>query len=330
MKIAFFDAHKFEVEAFNNALREFPRIEIDYLEPRLTEKTAPLAKNHDAVCAFVNDQLNATTLQILKEQNIKAILLRSAGFNHVDIKAARELRLPVLRVPEYSPYAIAEHAAALLMTLNRKLHRALPRVRECNFSLEGLVGFDLHGKTIGVIGVGRIGSVFARIMRGYGCRVLGYDLNPNAQLAKEISMEFVSLQKIFEEADVISLHLPLNSATHHLIDSNAFAKLKRHAILINTGRGGLIDTQALISALKEQRIGGAGLDVYEVEEGVFFKDFSESGITDDILARLLTFPNVIMTSHQAFLTHEALANIAQQTLLNLNQFSAGEITNSIY
>lgn len=329
MRVAFFDTHKFEREAFNKALVEFRSIEINYLEPRLTEQTVELAKGCDAVCAFVNDCLTSKTLLKLKELGIKTIALRSAGFNHVDINAARELGFSVMRVPEYSPYAVAEHAVALLMSLNRKLHRALPRVRELNFSLEGLVGFDLHGKAVGVIGVGRIGAAFARIMNGFGCKILAFDQKPNEQLSKEINLKYVHLYELLKDSDIISLHLPLTPETRHILDCAAFSKLKKNVIIVNTGRGALIDTKALIAALKQQTIGGACLDVYEVEEGVFFNDLSESGINDDLLARLLTFPNVIMTSHQAFLTCEALHNIAEQTLKNLDASSRGQIINSV-
>lgn len=329
MKVAFFDAHKFEREAFEKASHEFPEIQITFLEPRLTDQTAELANGFDAICAFVNDCLTASVLLKLKNLKIKTIALRSAGFNHVDLNAARELGFHVMRVPAYSPYAVAEHAVAMLLAFNRKLYRALPRVHELNFSLEGLVGFDLHGKTVGVIGVGRIGSVFARIMNGFGCEILAFDEKPDLELQAEIPIKYVQLNSIYKESDIISLHLPLTPRTRHILDSAAFALMKENAILINTGRGALIDTKALIKALKLKTIGGACLDVYEVEEGVFFNDMSEKGITDDVLARLLTFPNVIMTSHQAFLTNEALHNIADQTLQNLQSASKGNVINSV-
>ncbi len=329
MKVAVFDTHKFEQKAFSEQLKSFPSLEFKFLEPRLTSQSVSLAVGCEAVCAFVNDKLDATTLAELKRLGIKAIALRSAGFNHVDLNAARELGLAVMRVPAYSPYSVAEHAVALLMTLNRKLHKALPRVRDLNFSLEGLVGFDLHGKTVGVIGTGRIGEAFARIMCGFGCRVLAYDKFPNEPLAEELKIQYVGLDELLSESDVISLHLPLTAETHHLIDAKAMSRLKSCAIIVNTGRGALIETHALINALKKQTIAGACLDVYEVEEGVFFNDLSESGIDDDLLARLLTFPNVIMTSHQAFLTNEALHNIAEQTLQNLVSFESGKTINSV-
>ncbi|MEW6057629.1 MAG: 2-hydroxyacid dehydrogenase [Bdellovibrionota bacterium] len=319
MKTAIFSAHKFEKPFFEQANKEFGH-DLTFFEPRLNEQTAALAKGYDAICAFVNDQLNEKTLTRLKAQGARIIALRSAGFNHVDLDAAAMLGLPIVRVPEYSPYAVAEHAVGLLLALNRKIHRAYERVRESNFSLDGLVGFDIHGKTVGVIGTGKIGSVFARIMKGFGCRVLAYDVEPDAFLSKTYGVEYVSLNELYQASDIISLHIPLTPKTNHLIDEPVFAKMKRGAILINTGRGALIDTRALILALKNGSLGAAGLDVYEEEEAVFFQDLSDKVLQDDVLARLLTFPNVLVTSHQAFLTCEALANIATTTLMNIKEF----------
>lgn len=323
MRLALFDTHSYERNAFESAR---PRIRhaISYLEPRLTRETARLAAGHDAVCPFVNDRLDAAALGILQAAGVRLVALRSAGFNHVDLDAASRLGLPVVRVPEYSPFAVAEHAVALALTLNRKIHRAYARVREWNFSLEGLVGFDLHGKTVGVIGTGRIGRVAARIFRGFGCRVLAFDLLPDADLMLESDVRYVDLPQLYRESDVITLHVPLTPQTHHMIDATVLSAMKRGAMLINTGRGALLDSRALIDALKSGHLGAAGLDVYEEEEGVFFRDLSNQVLQDDVLARLLTFPNVVVTSHQAFLTKEALASIAHVTLENVTAFELGE------
>jgi D-lactate dehydrogenase len=322
MKIAFFDTHDYEREAFDTANAAL-RHKIGYFEPRLTAASAPLAKGHAAVCSFVNDRVDAATLAVLAESGVRLVLLRCAGYNHVDLEAARRLQLPVSRVPEYSPHAVAEHTVALLLALNRRIHRAHARIHDLNFSLEGLVGFDLHGKSVGVIGTGKIGALFARIMRGFGCRILAYDKFPNRELLAEPGVESVTLERLYAESDVISLHVPLLPETHHLLDQQAFRAMKRGAIVLNTGRGKLIETRALVAALKSRRLGGAALDVYEEEEGVFFHDHSDRGIDDDQLARLLTFPNVLITSHQAFLTREALHNIAVTTLESASAFDAG-------
>lgn len=317
MKIAFFDTHPFEKDAFDRLNNKH---EIHYFEPRLIETTAQLAMGYPCVCAFANDQLNAKNLSILSAGGTKLLALRSAGFNHVDLAAAKKLGIKVVRVPEYSPYAIAEHVVAMIQTLNRKTHRSYNRVREGNFSLNGLVGFDLHGKTIGIIGTGKIGKVLARIMTGFGCKVLLNDISCDQNLIGELHCEYLGLDKIFEKADIISLHVPLTPETRHFINEEAFSKMKKGVMLINTGRGALIDTKALIQALKSGQVGYAGLDVYEEEEGVFFQDLSGQILSDDILARLLTFPNVLITSHQGFLTHEALSNIAETTLKNISEF----------
>lgn len=322
MKLALFDTHAFERAAFEAANSRFSH-DISYLEPRLTRETAPLAAGFPAVCPFVNDKLDADALAALSKGGVRLIALRSAGFNHVDLEAAAKLRLVVARVPEYSPYAVAEHAVALILALDRKIHRAHSRVREGNFSLDGLVGFDLHGKTAGLIGTGRIGAVAARILRGFGCRVLAFDLRPDPGL-QTAGVEFVELGALLEQADIVSLHLPLTPGTRHLIDAAALGRMKRGAMLINTGRGALIDSRALIEALKTGQVGSAGLDVYEEEEGVFFRDLSDQVLQDDVLARLLTFPNVLVTAHQAFLTREALENIAETTLGNVSAFERGD------
>jgi D-lactate dehydrogenase len=322
MKVAVFDTHRFDREALERANAAYGH-DLAFLEPRLTRETAALAAGAEAVCSFVNDRLDADALAILRREGVRLIALRSAGYNHVDLEAAARLGVTVVRVPEYSPYAVAEHAVALLLALNRKTHRAYNRVREANFSLDGLVGFDLHGKTAGVVGTGRIGGVMLRILHGFGCRLLAYDLTPDARLVEELGVRYVDLAALFRESDVISLHVPLTPATRHLIDAAALARMKPGVVLVNTGRGALIDTRALVAALKRGHVGAAGLDVYEEEEGVFFKDLSEQVLQDDVLARLLTFPNTIVTSHQGFLTREALANIAETTLASVRAFERG-------
>lgn len=319
MKIAFFDSHTFEKNAFKS---EKSHHEITFFETRLTEQSANLAVGFPCVCAFVNDRLNRQTLQILSSNGTKLIALRSAGFNHVDLKAAHELGIKVVRVPEYSPHAVAEHTVALILSLNRKIHRAYNRVRESNFSLDGLVGFDLYRKTVGIVGVGRIGSVLAKILTGFGCKILAYDVNQDSNLVA-LGVNYVSIDELLTKSNIISLHVPLTPQTHHLIDEKALSLTKPGVMIINTGRGALINTKALIQFLKSGHIGYAGLDVYEEEEGVFFENLSEEILYDDQLARLLTFPNVLLTSHQAFLTEEALSNIAQTTLQNISDFEAG-------
>jgi D-lactate dehydrogenase len=321
MKIAFFDTRGYDQAAFTAANADFG-YDLTFLEPRLTRQTATLAAGFDAVCSFVSDQVDRPALELLRAGGVRLIALRSAGYNHVDLVAADELGLPVVRVPEYSPYAVAEHAVGLVLALNRKIHRAHARVREGNFSLEGLVGFDLHGKTIGLLGTGRIGCAAARIFAGFGCRVLAFDPRPNQELI-QTGVSYVTLQQVYREADVISLHVPLTPETHHLIGADALAQMKPGAMLINTGRGALIDSRALVTALKNGHLGFAGLDVYEEEEGLFFADLSDRVLQDDVLARLLTFPNVLITAHQGFLTREALGNIASTTLCNVQAFERG-------
>jgi D-lactate dehydrogenase len=323
MKIAMFDTHRYDRDSFE-AANVAGAHAISFLEPRLTSETAPLARSHDAVCSFVNDRVDEPTLQTLLEGGTRLIALRSAGYNHVDLAAAARLGLTVVRVPEYSPYAVAEHAVALVLALNRKIHRAYARVREWNFSLEGLVGFDLHGKTVGIVGTGRIGQVAAGIFHGFGCRVLAYDLRPDPALVSRLGARYVDLAGLYRESDIVSLHVPLTPATRHVIDAAALAAMKPGVTLVNTGRGALIDSRALLESLKSGHLGAAGLDVYEEEEGIFFRDLSNQVLQDDVLARLLTFPNVIITSHQAFLTREALANIARITLENVTAFERGE------
>ena len=327
MKMAIFDTHRFERSNFEELNRAFHH-ELTFLEPRLTQETAQLAAGFPAICVFANDRLDAPVVKKLAHLGVKLIALRSAGYNQVDLGACAASGMTVVRVPAYSPYAVAEHATALILALNRKICRASARVHDLNFSLDGLVGFDLHGKTVGVIGLGRIGAVMAKILAGFGCVVLAFDSNQNSnknvdEAATDLGVRFVSLEELYRLSDIVTLHVPLTPATKHLIDARSFEQMKRGAMLINTGRGGLIDSQALIDALKSGQIGAAGLDVYEEEENVFFQDLSETVLQDDVLARLMTFPNVLITAHQAFLTHEALHNIAETTLENVRDFESG-------
>jgi D-lactate dehydrogenase len=323
VRIAVFDTHRYDQTGLT-AANETYRHELIFFEARLNEKTVELAKGFDAVCPFVNCRLTQSVLARLKELGVKLVTLRAAGYNGVDIASARRLGIVVTRVPAYSPHAVAEHAFALLLTLVRKIHRAHARVHDLNFSLEGLVGFDIHGKTFGVIGTGRIGAIAAGIAKGFGCRVLAYDPYPNPALATETGFEYVTLEKLLAESDIVSLHVPLTAQSRHLMDWRALGHMKPGAILINTSRGAVIDAEALVQALKSGHLGGVGLDVYEMEEGVFFNDLSDQVLIDDVLARLLTFPNVLITSHQGFLTREALANIADTTLANATAFERGE------
>jgi len=295
---------------------------LTFFEARLTPDTVALAEGSGAVCAFVNDRLNASVLEALAAGGTRLVALRSAGFNHVDLEAADEEELTVARVPAYSPHAVAEHALALILTLNRKTNRAYNRVREGNFSLEGLMGFDLHDKTVGVVGTGKIGMIFARIMGGIGGRVLAYDPYPSDEA--EAYVEYVSRSTLFREADIVSLHCPLTPETHHLIDREALGQMKEGVMLINTSRGGLVDTPAVIDGLKSGQVGHLGLDVYEEEENLFFQDLSDRIIQDDVFMRLLTFPNVMITGHQGFFTEEALENIAETTIENISAFETGK------
>jgi len=314
---AVFDTKPYDREALQQASANHG-IEWHFLEFRLTEDSAYAAKNARAVCVFVNDQLNRPCLEVLASLGVELVALRSTGFNNVDVDSARELRLTVTRVPVYSPHAVAEHAVALLLTLNRKTHRAFNRVRELNFSLNGLVGFDLYAKTAGIVGTGKIGRVTGQILRGFGMRVLAYDPFSNDEWAKQAGVEYVeTLSELLRTSDVISLHTPLTRETRYTIRAETIKLMKRGSILINSSRGGLVDTKALIEALKSGHLAGVGLDVYEEEEGIFFEDLSGDVLHDDDLARLLTFPNVLITSHQAFLTREALSEIAHTTVTNI-------------
>ncbi|WP_340678619.1 2-hydroxyacid dehydrogenase [Paraglaciecola sp.] len=328
MKIAFFNTKSYDQRYFDSANQEHGH-ELHYIPSHLNSETAHLIKDEEVVCAFINDSLNAEVLTTLKSKDVKLIALRSAGFNHVDLVAAKNLDLPVVRVPTYSPYAVAEHAVGLLLCLNRKIHRAFNRVREGDFSLHNLMGFDMHGKTIGVIGTGKIGQTFIKIMLGFGCKVIAYDICVNEECQKK-GVEYVSLETLFAQANVISLHCPLNEATHHLINQDSLNLMQDGVTIINTSRGKLIDTKAVIQALKRGKVGLLGLDVYEEEEALFFEDFSDSVIQDDQLSRLLTFPNVIVTSHQAFFTEEAMQKIAGVTLNNITEFAThGVIQNQV-
>lgn len=323
MRIAVFDTHPYDAYALTTANAQAGH-QLEFFEERLHDKTVELAQGFDAVCPFVNCRLTETVLKRLEEIGVTLVVLRAAGFNGIDIAAAERHGIVVARVPAYSPEAVAEHCFALLMTLVRKTHRAFNRVREQNFSLDGLEGFTLHGKTFGALGAGRIGQCAMRIARGFGCTVLAYDPYENAQAAADIGFTYASIERVLREADIVSLHLPLTAQSHHIINADALATLKRGALLINTSRGGLIDSGALIDALKSGQVGGVGLDVYEMEEGVFFHDLSDRPLQDDTLARLMIFPNVLITSHQGFLTREALHAIATTTLGNATAFERGE------
>jgi len=316
IKTVVFDAKPYDRAALQQASAG-RAIDWHFLEFRLTRESAPAAKTAQAVCVFVNDDLDRRCLEVLAEQGVGLVVLRCAGFNNVDVSAARELNLTVTRVPAYSPYAVAEHAVALLLALNRKIHRAVSRVREMNFSLNGLVGFDLYGKTAGIVGTGRIGRATGQILRGFGMRVLAYDPFPNQEWAKQFGVEYADISRLAENSDVISLHVPLTPETKHIIRAETLKRIKPGSVLINVSRGALVDTDALIKALKAGQLAGVALDVYEEEEGIFFEDLSGQVLHDDKLARLLTFPNVIITSHQAFLTNEALADIARTTVANI-------------
>lgn len=319
MRIAVFSTKPYDRHFLDQANQS--QHELVYLDPQLTVETAPLAAGFRGVCAFVNDKLDREVLQLLRANGTELIALRSAGFNHVDLPEAERLGMTVVRVPAYSPHAVAEHAVALLLSLNRMTFRAYNRVREGNFSLDGLLGFDLYGKTVGVVGTGQIGLIFADIMRGFGCKVLASDPFPNPDAKDFIS--YVPLETLLAEADIISLHCPLTPQTHHLIDAQAIARMKDGVVLINTGRGRVVDTKAVIDALKIGKIGRLGLDVYEEEEQLFFQDLSQRVISDDQFMRLTTFPNVLITGHQAFFTTEALTNIADTTIANITAFKSG-------
>lgn len=319
MRIDFFSAQKYDRQFFDALNHQ--QHQLHYWDAQLNAETATLAQGADAVCAFVNDQLDAACLSVLQQLGVRWIALRCAGFNQVDLAAAARLGLPVVRVPAYSPEAVAEHTLALMLTLNRHTHRAFNRVRENNFQLQGLLGFTLHRKTVGLIGTGQIGMATARILAGFGCRILAYDPYPQSELTA-LGGQYVSQAELFAQSDVISLHCPLTPENHHLVNAKSLAQMKPGVMLVNTSRGGLIDTQAALDALKSGQLGYLALDVYEQESSLFFRDLSDSLPTDDLLARLMTFPNVLITGHQGFFTHEALTEIAQVTLRNLEQLEA--------
>lgn len=327
MRVLLFSSQHYDQESFTQAAAS-SALELHFQSARLTPDTAPLAQGFEVVCAFINDDLGAEVLQRLASGGTRLIALRSAGYNHVDLAAAAHLGLTVVRVPAYSPHAVAEHAVALVLALNRRLHRAYNRTREGDFTLHGLTGFDLHGKTVGVIGTGQIGAAFARIMAGFGCQLLAYDPYPNPELLA-LGARYLELPELLGQARIISLHCPLTEHTRHLINAESLARLQPGAMLINTGRGALVDTPALIDALKSGQLGYLGLDVYEEEAQLFFEDRSDLPLQDDVLARLLTFPNVIVTAHQAFLTREALEAIAATTLDNIARWAAGDAQNTV-
>ncbi len=314
IRTAFFDSKEYDKESFERSARS-DRFEMKFFETRLTADTVNLADGYDVVCAFVNDVIDRKVIDALCSYGINLIALRCAGYNNVDIEYAYG-KIHIVRVPAYSPYSVAEHAMAMLLTSIRKIHRAYIRTRDFNFSLNGLTGFDLHGKTIGIVGTGRIGSVFAGICKGFGMNVIAYDRHPD----ETKGLRYVSLEEIWEKSDIISLHCPLNEETKHIVNKDSISKMKKNVILINTSRGALIESESLLEAIKSRRIGGACLDVYEEESDIFFHDFSDSFIKDDTLARLISMPNVIVTSHQAFLNTEALENIASTTLENILSF----------
>jgi len=328
MRTILFSSQNYDRESFLGA--RLPQgLELQFQAARLSQDTAALAENHEVVCAFINDDLGAPVLERLAAGGTRLIALRSAGYNHVDLAAAKRLGLDVVRVPAYSPHAVAEHAVALILALNRRLHRAYNRTREGDFSLHGLTGFDLVGKTVGIVGTGQIGATFARIMAGFGCQLLAHDPYPNPAM-QALGARYLSLAELLEQSQIISLHCPLTDDSRYLINQQSLARMQPGAMLINTGRGGLVDTPALIDALKNGQLGYLGLDVYEEEAQLFFEDRSDLPLQDDVLARLLTFPNVIVTAHQAFLTREALAAIADTTLHNIASWFAGQPQNLVH
>jgi D-lactate dehydrogenase len=323
LKVAFYDVKPYDHLYFDPAAKQ-AGIDLQVHDFRLSAANAASAKGANAVCVFVNDQVNAACLEALAAQGIKLVALRCAGFNNVDLEAAKAHGIRVVRVPAYSPYSVAEHTVALLLTLNRKVHRAYNRVRELNFSLSGLVGFDLHGKTVGILGTGKIGKITAQIFRGFGGVVLASDLFPDQEWAKQNGVTYRTQTEVLAKSDIVSLHLPLTKESYHLLNAETISQMKKGAYLINTSRGKLVDSTAVIDALKTQHLGGVALDVYEEEEGVFFEDHSATALQDDVLSRLLTFPNVLVTSHQAFLTEEALRAIAETTIDSINRFISGK------
>lgn len=322
MRVAVFGTKPYDRDSLEEVLRRMglQDMELHFLKPRLDAQTAPLAAGHEAVCIFVNDLADVAVLEQLAEMGVKMIALRCAGFNNVDLDAAMRLGFKIGRVPAYSPYAVAEHTIGMMLALNRKLHRAYNRVREGNFALHGLLGFDLHGRTVGVVGTGKIGQCVCRPLLGFGCRVLAFDMFESEEM-KSIGVEYVPMHDLLSLSDIVTLHCPLTPETHHLINQRTLEIMKPGVMLINTSRGGLLNTAAVLDALKSGQIAHLGLDVYEEEGPLFFEDRSGTLLQDDVFARLLTFPNVLVTGHQAFFTQEALARIAEVTLTNLSTFA---------
>ncbi len=316
--IAFFDAKQYDIDFFNSANKNH-EFNIKYFSNKLNSDTAFQTKGYNTICAFVNDSISKDVIDILVENNIKLIALRSAGYNNVDLKYIYK-KIHVARVPSYSPYAVAEHAVALMLSLNRKIHKAFIRTRDNNFNITGLMGFDMNKKTAGIIGTGKIGKVLINILKGFGMKILAFDQFPDLKFAEESQIQYTDIDNLYKNSDIISLHCPLSKETFHIVNKDSIDKMKDGVMIINTGRGQLINTKDLVKGLKSEKIGSAGLDVYEEESEYFFEDFSNTIIDDDILARLLTFPNVIITSHQGFFTKEALTNIAETTLINIKIF----------
>lgn len=317
-RIAFFGAKPYDIASFDKVNEKY-NYDVRYYKGHLNPNNVVLTQDTDVVCIFVNDTADATVIDAMVKNGVKLLALRCAGFNNVDLKAAKG-KLPVVRVPAYSPYAVAEYSLALMLSLNRKIHRAYWRTRDGNFSLNGLIGFDMHGKMIGIIGTGKIAKILIRLLKGFGMRILAYDLYPDMKFAEKEGISYVSLDELYRESDIISLHCPLTDQTRYTIDKDSIGKMKKGVMIINTGRGQLINTNDLIEGLKEKKIAAAGLDVYEEEGEYFYEDKSDKIIDDDVLARLLSFNNVIVTSHQAFFTKEALYNIAETTLRNIDDF----------
>ncbi|MCM8568600.1 2-hydroxyacid dehydrogenase [Gramella jeungdoensis] len=323
MKIAVFSTKAYDQEYFERYNKDH-YLEFTFFETALNSHTANIASGYEVVCVFVNDKVDARTIGILAGSGIRLIALRCAGFNNVDIEAAKRHDIKVVRVPAYSPEAVAEHAAALILTLNRKTHKAYNRVREANFSLNKLIGFNIHGKTVGVIGTGKIGATFCKIMKGFGCKIIAFDKYRSDEV-KDLGVEYKTLNDVFKEADIISLHCPLTPETKHMINEKSLASMKNGIMIINTSRGALIDTADIIKGLSDRKVGYLGIDVYEQEENLFFKDLSESIIEDDLILRLISFPNVLITSHQAYFTREAMEEITLTTLKNITDFKKGAI-----
>ncbi len=323
MKIAVFSARPYDRE-FMNAANTIAGHQLCFFDATLERETCALAAGHEAVCIFVNDTADAGVLEALVAGGTRLVALRCTGFNNIDLKAAERLGLKVVRVVAYSPYSVAEHAVALLLAINRKIHRAYNRTRDSNFELDGLMGFDLHGKTVAIVGTGRIGRVFAKIMRGFGCEVLGHDKSHSPEF-EALGARYTDLVEIGAKADIISLHCPLTPETQHIVNAKMLSRLKRGALLVNTSRGGLVETEAVIEALKSGQLGGLALDVYEQEADLFYRDLSSTVVSDDVFERLLSFPNVIVTGHQAFFTREAISTICQTTIDNVTEFATGQV-----